>query len=43
MIAFRIRDMLQAEPPLDTGVAQLTRIRVWESPTCCAEITYAGQ
>ncbi|MDD1673778.1 MAG: 6-carboxytetrahydropterin synthase, partial [Methanomicrobiales archaeon] len=43
MIAFRIRKMLMAEPPLDTSDARLTRIRVWESPTCCAEITYDDQ
>jgi 6-pyruvoyltetrahydropterin/6-carboxytetrahydropterin synthase len=43
MIASRIRDLLQAEPPLNGPGAQLTRIRVWESPTCCAEIIYADQ
>jgi 6-pyruvoyltetrahydropterin/6-carboxytetrahydropterin synthase len=41
MIASLIRDMLNAEPPLNTPTARLARIRVWESPTCCAEITHA--
>jgi 6-pyruvoyltetrahydropterin/6-carboxytetrahydropterin synthase len=43
MIASRIRDMLHAEPPLKESGARLTRIRVWESPTCCAEIIHADQ
>jgi hypothetical protein len=41
MIASRIRDMLCSEPPLNRPGAQLIRIRVWESATCCAEITHA--
>ncbi len=43
MIASRIRDMLSAESPLRDNHAKLTRIRVWESPTCCAELTHADQ
>jgi 6-pyruvoyltetrahydropterin/6-carboxytetrahydropterin synthase len=43
LIASLIRDMLLSEPPLNTPVAQLSRIRVWESPTCYAEITHADQ
>ncbi|MDD1679445.1 MAG: 6-carboxytetrahydropterin synthase [Methanomicrobiales archaeon] len=43
MISSRIWDMLCAESPLNTAVARLTRLRVWESPSCCAEITHAGQ
>jgi 6-pyruvoyltetrahydropterin/6-carboxytetrahydropterin synthase len=43
MIASRIREMLHAESPLKESGVQLTRIRVWESPTCCAEIAHANQ
>ena len=39
MLARRIREMLTAETPLNLPSVQINRIRVWESPTCCAEIT----
>jgi 6-pyruvoyltetrahydropterin/6-carboxytetrahydropterin synthase len=43
MIAVRIQEMLCREAPLNKMTARLTRIRVWESPTCCAEITHESQ
>ncbi|MDI6876799.1 MAG: 6-carboxytetrahydropterin synthase [Methanomicrobiales archaeon] len=36
-------DLLNRECRLNGSTAQVVRIRVWESPTCYAEISYADQ
>jgi len=40
MIAARIHEMLNEECKLNKKKVRIMRIRVWESPTCCAEIHY---
>ena len=40
MIADRIHEMLNEECKLNGKKVRIKRIRVWESPTCCAEINY---
>ncbi len=37
-IALHIRRMLEDECRLNGTAARIARVRVWESPTCCAEI-----
>ncbi len=40
MIAQRIAEMISAECRMNAPGARISCIRVWESPTCCAEIRY---
>jgi 6-pyruvoyltetrahydropterin/6-carboxytetrahydropterin synthase len=42
MIAQRISEMISAECHIHAPGARITCIRVWESPSCCAEIQYDG-
>lgn len=43
MMAERIHEMLAAECRINGSNARIKKIRVWESPTCCAERTYDDQ
>jgi 6-pyruvoyltetrahydropterin/6-carboxytetrahydropterin synthase len=40
MMADRIYEMLATECRINGTKARISKIRVWESPTCCAERTY---
>ncbi len=43
VLAGEIRNLLERECRPGEGGARVTRIRVWESDTCCAEQVYEGQ